>query len=505
MYKDRIKKWGLEKNIKEHEALAVANTKYHRDIIGKKTVVQKHSQAINVQRFLNHVKRKRLQASSGGELTSVPSYMVCRTPSPVPVLPSSIQDTETDLFGFGAWQALDGRSSFTAVGYDNFVEEVIQVPAQPSFVDEESLQSTIYEINKICRSLSQTPSISPTLSTPQTLRVPEQLLYNIKALYAGSFESRAWVVDEDGKTHIRPTNVFEYSSAVFDFRDLCYSAVALKLTGSLLDFRRVLSKAFSVLRDVLRAYHPRTIDMILEVLLHFRLNGLSEVVPMLCNFMRDLSPSICSNMGRWRRVFELFSRLDEASFSEAISTSWQCTSDAVETHAGRFGESDLMSRLDFIATVYGRDLFEAERLLRILLAQWSNVFPVQNARILYAMVYNLYTQGRYLEAEELGLDVETQAKNPGSRTSVGVHMATVTLVAKSQYYQSKVNLAEASLKRSTQLGVCRWGQTNPRVVENMLTLETWLRGWARGGEADELRVKINGLIGLDMTDLEQNG
>ncbi|KAH9209058.1 Clr5 domain-containing protein, partial [Leptodontidium sp. 2 PMI_412] len=71
MYKDRMKKWGVTKNIKEHEAVVVLQIKSQRDIEGKKTLIGKHEQGVELERFIRHAKRKGLQIE-GQSPASIP-------------------------------------------------------------------------------------------------------------------------------------------------------------------------------------------------------------------------------------------------------------------------------------------------------------------------------------------------------------------------------------------------------------------------------------------------
>ena len=48
MYKDRIQKWGLVKNKKEHEMAAILRKKRQRDAIGKQSVLKVRDQVVSL-------------------------------------------------------------------------------------------------------------------------------------------------------------------------------------------------------------------------------------------------------------------------------------------------------------------------------------------------------------------------------------------------------------------------------------------------------------------------
>ena len=57
MYKDRMKKWGLAKYIKEHEAVAILRMTSERAAQGKTTSIVLNNQTVDLDRFLRHAGR----------------------------------------------------------------------------------------------------------------------------------------------------------------------------------------------------------------------------------------------------------------------------------------------------------------------------------------------------------------------------------------------------------------------------------------------------------------
>ena len=59
MYKDRITRWGLCKNIKKSEAIALIQEKAERDHMRKRTTIELHGQPVAIDRLLRHAKAER--------------------------------------------------------------------------------------------------------------------------------------------------------------------------------------------------------------------------------------------------------------------------------------------------------------------------------------------------------------------------------------------------------------------------------------------------------------
>ena len=103
------------------------------------------------------------------------------------------------------------------------------------------MSSCFFDHQNICRSPSP----------PKVLSVPEQLFYNIKTYYAGSFENGAWILCEKHNWTLSSLSSLVDPNHRNEFLRYCYMVVDLRKRGSLVEFRRVLSKAFSIVQDIL--------------------------------------------------------------------------------------------------------------------------------------------------------------------------------------------------------------------------------------------------------------
>jgi hypothetical protein len=112
MYKSRIKKWSLEKNIKSKEALEMMRLKRQRDAVQKRSEFRIRGRIVPPERITRHLKRKprylnQLNACIG-QPAELLSAVVVRTPSPTPSIMSSfpVQPRASDELQLYEWKAL---------------------------------------------------------------------------------------------------------------------------------------------------------------------------------------------------------------------------------------------------------------------------------------------------------------------------------------------------------------------------------------------------------------
>jgi hypothetical protein len=136
----------------------------------------------------------------------------------------------------------------------------------------------------------------------------------------------------------------------------------------------------------------------------------------------------------WGHICRLISMLDAECLEQAIIQSWKCTIDAFKKGTGPCNLSTLRVQLQFIRCVHGSDLLEEERHLRGLLAQFEEVSGISalqvTTRVMLHLGYNLSTQRRNAEAEEIGLDVLSRIQGDEFYINkIGVKKEALQLVA----------------------------------------------------------------------------
>ncbi|KAH8762340.1 hypothetical protein BGZ57DRAFT_573056 [Hyaloscypha finlandica] len=506
MYKDRIKKWRLDKKNKEGDMLAILRKKTEREAVGKSSSFRVRGQPVTIEEVYHYFKRKKNMRDQEAYNAPTPSDISCRTPSPAPTVPPFENDTQiitTNPFSWPDQFAQPERAQYPST-IQNFDDAemggVVVFTLERTFskYNEQNLQSTLCDMYNL---ISDNRDIPRSPSTPQTLLIPEHLLLTIKTYVDGSFEQGSWVTGEDGYCGALGTP----SNSPFDFCDYCVSAVYLLNRGLLVEFRRILSKAFSVVDTLIRTQHPRTLDAIIDSVMHIRFSGYHDIAELLLGYISRISMILLTKDSPLAHILRLISMLEIDSLEQGLTEAWRCALGGFEKSLGCFHESSLDINLSFIQRVYGHiSHSEVEVHLRRLLGQVEKESRLSEPTpmILRYLGSNLYDQNRFAEAEQMALDVLSQAGSKGWDT---LEVGALELLAFSQHEQDNKSSAEKNLRRSIQLAREAWGMADPWAMGLMVCLLGWLRDWRREEEADQLQAEIAEAIGRDDIDKELDG
>jgi hypothetical protein len=437
-----------------------------------------------------YLRRRKGTPISVGSGSSTPSDISCRTPSPVPKL----REVNDGQFGHDDFTTTLPNNGL----YDKDFDTSMFLTQVSNSVDQYILQRT----DQIEIFLANRSGILRSSSPRQSFSISEHLFSSIKSHYRSSYESRVWITNSNGyfitlnpgaaKVDHEPANFYMYFSL----------AMKLLEKDSVVDFRRVLSKGFSIIEDLLRAQHPRTLDNLLGVFVHLLRRGKVEIASMLRNYISQMATKVLRKGSPWGEICRILGMIDLESFEEIIVQSWICIVDVWGECVGQFHASALDSYTMFI--VYGpRGVSEQEGMFRRLLAQVEEspgISPMRINTILRNLGYNVLLQGKYGEAEKIGLEIVSRARRDEQSVFTNNRINAWDIIARSQHGQNKLELAEKSLREGFRQGCEAWGVKDSRTVAFMVRLEVWLREWGRGGEADELRAERVQLMGLEEMD-----
>jgi len=514
MYKDRITRWGLCKNIKKHEAVALIQRKAERDLMRKRTTIELHGQCVGMGRLLRHTKGPG--SGKPGSRASIPSYVQCKTPPPgarafvgpfVPegddILPAWEACLSTDMISIssGSLSSATQLLPDMMMWSDNFNEDTGSNSNDHS-VDENSQMKLLRNYS---RSSIHGSNISRPMSPLTSLRIPEELFHTIKEHFVYTFQSGVRTYDRHGLPVENNADMLPFN-CIANFWDYCYNACEFNRKGSLNDFRRLLSKAFGLVPDILRAPHPRTLGHFLSVFFLFLRHDMIEITHSLRRYITQMGDKVIGDHVPLRRICRLLGTVEPELLQETAIRAWRCNNDALQNEFGRFAESSLQAELNYIQANCNRDnLVEKDRLLRKILFEFEEKMGPSNSLVLeitLRLCNNLFNQGKYMEAEILGLEIMDASQAERSERQLAIQVEALVFLADCQFQQGSFVSAEKNIRRSIELSEQEWGMENPCRLPHMTKLEGWLRNWDRLEEANELRLEVSNLIGLDETDLE---
>jgi hypothetical protein len=503
MYKDRIKKWRLDKKNKEGDMLAILRKKTEREAVGKSSSFRVRGQPVAIEEVYHYFTRKKNMRDQEAYNAPTPSDVSCRTPSPAPTVPpfgNDIQMMTTNPF---SWP--DQFAQPEGAQYANATENlddteidgmVVSTPERTfSEYNEQILQCTLRDMYNL---ISDNGDIPRSPSTPQTLLIPERLLLTIKTYVGGSFEQGSWITGEDG--HCTVLGIPPDSP--FEFINYCALAVSLLDRGLLVEFRRILSKAFSVVDTLIRIQHPRTLGSIIDSILYLRFSGYHDILELLLGYISKISMILLTKDSPLAHILRLISMLEVDSLEQGLTEAWRCALNGFEKALGCLHPSSLNINVDFTICVYSRLSHSvAEAHLRRLLAQAEKEPRISKPTlsIMACLGWNMYEQNRFAEAEQILLDVLSRAESKGWYF---LEVDALGLLARSQHQQDNKCSAEKHLRHSIQLAGETWGMADPMTIELMVTLLGWLGEWGREEEADQLHAEITEATGRDDIDEE---
>ncbi len=452
--------------------VAILRKQTQRAAVGKKSSFRVRGQAVAMENVLQYFKRKKGTPKIGSPAASTPSDVSCRTPSPVHTPRPIGNGTFMDPF-------LPSPSASSGGGFGAITSQRTHI--QPT-VDDEDFFAKSY--------LSERSEIPSSPLSPRSLLVAEQLFFSINTYFDGGFKSRPM------KWTLRLPN---YAS---EFGYNCGNAAKFLRSGSAVMFRRELSKATNLVQDLLRAKHPLTLHYFLKVFLYLLRAGYPDIVYYLRAFISKMAAIVIQGKHPWRDICELISQLDTESLEQVLVQCWQCTANTFQNRLGPFTLLALPHHLGFIRHT-STDLLEEERLLRELLAKYehaSDVPVIFTTKIILNLIYNMIAQRKYAEGERLGQII--LGRHQDDRCIMGGvgDLVALRYMAVAQYQQHRAKEAEKSLRVALEVVDRHWGMNHPWAIGMMIVLESWLRGWGRQGEADELQAEIHVLVGRDEID-----
>ena len=501
MYKSRITKWRLDKNCKAREMKAVAWKKVARDAVGKATSFRIRGRSIDIEEVRRYYRRK-----NGLSLEEV----VARDKAPVADTPSAV-DYSTP--GASASPRANHsiyvpRAGNTIVTDDDDPHNQISLPQWEDSGHRTSrplrsfdlANNRFIRVNENPRRLAYANDVSPSLTPPRDLLIPELIFLAIKTDVEGSFEPGIWKISRDG--HVRPRKRPRSGTrtyAVQHMLDYCYTAASMLQNNLFVEARQVLSRACERSKDILEEKHFDTIPIIFDVYFHFKRVGYSAAAIKVLQHLRAMAALMPSTSYTYRCLLDNLVTLDQ-NVDEVYSMAWQCWEDMLENHLEPLNQTWLLSRLGNIVTIGHRTgQQEAERLLRSLAIECEHTYgksDTRHWRILQELAWNLVEQGRNEEAEQVGLYVLQEVEN-----SKDVHdsswwtIGALDAISHAQYHQFKYDLAQNNLEHCIDIATQLSGKDDAETVKYSLKLEGWLRNWGRQREADELAAQRSQLLG----------
>ncbi|KAH8711753.1 hypothetical protein HC256_008567 [Beauveria bassiana] len=305
------------------------------------------------------------------------------------------------------------------------------------------------------RASSCTVGIQVGRSATPPMSLPERIFSLAQQHIETSFTYEVWkVVDGNVQTiTARTKGELELPESYFD---LVRSAVLLFEQGSTVDGCHVLSKAFALVRPILK-------------------NG---------------------NRGHpVAQMFKLLTQIDVLELEHLVHNAWQITTDAFQKQLPNLHPEYVRHQCDLIFRIYGkRDALTAERRLCQLLKNCEDTaqtLEISHLTVLNALGYNFMNSKDWVKAVNIGQKLEERAQLAQDIDLLVYQIGGMEIQARA-FNELKLTMpAVKCLKQATRLIADEWGKTDPWRIELMALQQLYLREGGEIKEAADLQAEIS--------------
>ena len=467
---------------------AILQKKMQRDAVGKPSAFRVRGKSVTAEEVWKYFRRKgvlhpELMASS--TIAATPEAVECWTPPPSP---KPIQHVEE---GRGMRDVF--QSSLPS--FDDVPLDMEAWMPNGEFMTGGNHQPGNRTLDQMRRLFSFSPEMltfemprSPL--PPQSLLVPEQLFFNIRAYFNSSFSSGSFFSNDKGNV-VRVNEPEEAFQHLRDFQGLCIMGSSMLFGKSFVEGRRLLSKACATMENIINEQHPRALDYILYTLSTLKSDQRNEVVTLLRNHIGRMAAQLFAVDHPWGQILSLMGIVEEPCLRSAMGEAFKCSNDALKHHVGQFHRDVLKCYCRYINVQF--DPTTAEKLLLDLLEKAEQEYEnsdhrISNLRGEYA--WCLYGQRRYIEAVEI-----INCEFVPSRDFWKLEILAWCFYQMGQTYEAEMKIREA-IESAEQI----MGRNHPEKLDYMLTLSDWLLEWGRVDESNQLKGEITSLIEPDDID-----
>jgi hypothetical protein len=510
MYQKRFEAWGLSKNKHQDDMLFVLHKMRERRTVGKDTSFVVRGVVINESDVNKYFSRKggiplELPSLTNPPAPSTPVNISYRTPSPQPrqisrrvnvdAAPLSKPNSKKQTYKFNALSKRTLKKVSSNRGQ--------RFPTQQ--LPDGSFLSCLAR-DDVQRIFTPNPELGRQILPAEVHHLPEELMYSISTYFDGSFETKQFVVDERGDCMNTKNTGPQSFRNLMTFYHSCMTGSNLIKTGAFTEARRMLSTACNLIQPMLEAENARTLDCLVEVFLLLKGMGQGEVVDLLRRYISAMASTLLLSgrlIGPWGQICRLIGMLDSDQIEDAFYLAWKCIYLAFVRNLGGLHLTTIRCWMEYSRSKGKNDPRELELMFWNLFEECKKT-PGHYKQTLLCMgglCRQLHFQHKYAECLTVAVDCLSRVRAAGLyHNSYRDELMALEYIAEANYQLKDFSAAEATLHEVLVVTKRAVGEADPKSIENLSLLETWLREWGRHVEADGIKTKIRDLTGHDEID-----
>lgn len=343
---------------------------------------------------------------------------------------------------------------------------------------------------------SQAVGVRSDRSATPSIFIAEQIFLSVQRHIETSFTYGVWKVDSSNvcKSMSCTKEEMDLPEAYFD---LIRSAVLLFEQGSTTEGQHVVSKAFALVKSILKSENVRALNFFWTSLVFLIQFNHADIVVCLIKYIYDMTKILLHPRHPVVNIFKLLTQIDVLELESLVHNTWQITTDAFQKELPKLHPEYVRHQCDLIFRIYGTtDVATAERRLRKLLKNCEDTAQtpeVSHLTVLNALGYNLMNSKDWTQAANTGQKLEDRARLARDIDLLVYQIGGMEIKARAFNEMKLIMPAVGCLKQATPLIAEQWGIDDPWRIELMILQQSWLRENGEIKEADELKAEIKSI------------
>lgn len=279
--------------------------------------------------------------------------------------------------------------------------------------------------------------------------------------------------------------------------DLVRSAVLLFEQGSTIEGQHVLSKAFALVKPILKSGNVRALKFFWTSLVFLIQFGHANIVVSLIRYIYEMAKILIHPEHPVVQMFKLLTHIDVLELEPLVHNTWQITADAFQKQLPKLHPEYVRHQCDLIFRIYGtRDAATAERRLRQLLKDCEDTaqtLELGHRTVLNALGYNFMNSKDWVQAVNVGQKLEERARLAQDIDLLVYQIGGMEIQARAFNQLKLIMPAVKCLKQATGLIAKQWGNNDPWRIELMVLQQNWLLENGEIKAADDLKAEISSI------------
>ncbi|KAM0431487.1 hypothetical protein ACHAPT_005465 [Fusarium lateritium] len=340
--------------------------------------------------------------------------------------------------------------------------------------------------------LSQAVGVRSGRSATPPISVAERIFSLAQPHIETSFTYGFWRVDcSNACTSIACTK--EDVDLPETYFDMVRSAVLLFDQGSTTEGLHILSKAFALVKPIIKSGNVRALNFFWTSLVFLVQFGHANIVVSLAKYIYDMAKILLHPQHPVVQMFKLLTYVKVVELESLLHKTWQITADAFQKQLPKLHPEYVRHQCDLIFRVYGtRDAATAERRLRELLKGCEDTTQtpeLSRMTVLNALGYNFMNSKDWVKAVNIDQEIE-RAQLAQDIDLLVYQIGGMEIQARAFNEMKLIMPAVRCLKQATPLIAEEWGNNDPWRIELMTLQQKWLPENGDINEADDLSAEI---------------